>query len=232
MIFVSGLSYSVHSGYILYDLDLELANGSVALLQGPNGAGKSTLLKALLLPELFPGRIQCEGKALRRFADCRRYQGRCGYLGHEPGLYLDLTALENLRFFLKACGQRPSASTLDNLLVSGGLYEAKDRAVRHFSRGMQQRLGFLRLFAAQPDFLFVDEPLNALDRQGIAFFLELLEGWRRPDRLALIVSHNELDLAAIVDRFLFMRDGQIVADILRADYSKAAQSRVQNLLAG
>lgn len=230
MITVRHLSYSLGGRFILYDIELTLLAGSVSLLQGANGAGKSTLLKAMLLPDLFPDVFLLDGKPLRRYSDCRSFSARSGYLGHEPGLYMDLTALENLNFFLGLRGLRPAKDSLLLHLEEAGLSGALHLPVRFFSRGMQQRLGFLRLFLSRPDFLFIDEPLNSLDANGVAFFLSLVKGWQREDRVALIVSHSEQEIRPLADRFLFMRSGQLIADIAKDRYRGAVREKALSLL--
>ncbi|MBE7438049.1 MAG: ABC transporter ATP-binding protein [Spirochaetales bacterium] len=230
MISIRHLSYSLGGRFLLYDIDLTLSLGSISLLQGANGAGKSTLLKAMLLPDLFPDVFLLGGRPLRHYSDCQAMRSRCGYLGHEPGLYLDLTAVQNLNFFLGLCGQKISRKALLVHLEEAGLEGTWNRPVRYFSRGMQQRLGFLRLFLCEPDFLFIDEPLNSLDRSGVSFFLNCLQRWKREDRLALLVSHSDEELLPVVDRFLFMRNGQLVADLKKEQYTAAVREKAFALI--
>jgi heme exporter protein A len=160
----SGLGRRFGSKRVLRDLDLELAEGGFLLVTGPNGSGKSTLL-ALLAGLLAP----TEGTL-----DVDLPRGRIGYLAHEPLVYGELTALENLDLYGRLYRVRERRETIGALLERFGLWEARHQRVGSFSRGMQQRLALCRVLLHDPALLLLDEPYSALDSSAQGLVDELL----------------------------------------------------------
>ncbi|MBD0291247.1 MAG: ABC transporter ATP-binding protein, partial [Thermoleophilia bacterium] len=147
---------------VIRDLDLDVAAGECMLVVGPNGAGKSTLL-ALLAGLLAPTAGTLDVAVARRDV---------GYLAHEPLLYRELTALENLELYGRLYRVRERRERIGMLLERFGLWEARRERVGALSRGMAQRLALARALLHEPRLLFLDEPHSALDRAGA----ELLDG--------------------------------------------------------
>lgn len=219
----------------LESFDLALAAGDLGCVLGPNGAGKSTLLSALSTsrpPER--GEILHENVALRSGGQRRAYLAGIGYLGHDPGLIYDFTARENLNFFASLYG-RPSAGPravpdVDRLLERTGLAARKDEPARNFSRGLKQRLGLCRVFLNAPQIVLLDEPLTGLDRAGVEVLRRLLIDHRAAGGVALLATHDDEPFREIATRFLFIRDGRLVADIPRERYDAAARAKAEALL--
>ncbi|MDQ3669245.1 MAG: ABC transporter ATP-binding protein, partial [Actinomycetota bacterium] len=143
-------------------LDLDVVAGDFLVVTGPNGAGKSTLL-ALLAGLLAPtrGALQVE---------LERHE--VGYLAHEPLLYRELTALENLDFFGRLYRVPERRERIGMLLERFGLWDARRERVGAFSRGMAQRLALCRTLLHEPQLLVLDEPYAGLDSDGAS----LLDG--------------------------------------------------------
>jgi len=189
-------------------VDLEVAEGECLAVLGPNGAGKSTLLRALatlLRPDA--GDLAVAGHALP--AGARAVRGLVGYLGHDPLVYLDLTARQNLELFADLYGvAHPRERALD-LLQRVGLLLRAEEAVRTFSRGMAQRLGLARLLLHGPAVLLLDEPYAGLDAEGEALLdLVLAEG--RGTRTVVLVTHDVERAVGLADRALVLRAGRSV----------------------
>ena len=173
---------------MIRELDLDVARGGFLLLTGPNGSGKTTLLR-LIAGLLVPTAGDLEVELPRE---------RIGFLGHEPLVYRELTALENLDLYgrLYRVPERRERSGM--LLERFGLWEARNQRADSFSRGMLQRLALCRTLLHEPELLLMDEPFNALDAEGIELLgqqLEELRGGRTflvathdPDRLATLAS--------------------------------------------
>ena len=138
---------------VLRDLDLEVRSGEVLLVAGPNGSGKSTLL-ALMAGLLAPTEGEIE-------VDLPR--GRIGYLAHEPLVYKELSALENLDLYGRLYHVPERRETIGALLERFGLWDARHQRVGSFSRGMQQRLALCRVLLHGPELLLLDEPYSSLD---------------------------------------------------------------------
>ncbi|HZT15094.1 MAG TPA: ABC transporter ATP-binding protein [Gaiellaceae bacterium] len=154
---------------VLRGVDLEVARGAFAVVTGPNGSGKTTLLRV------------CAGLALptegELVVDAPR--ARIGYLAHEPLVYRELSALENLDMYGRLYGVPERRERIGMLLERFGLWEVRHERVATFSRGMQQRLGLCRTLLHEPGVLILDEPANALDRDGLELLQAVLEDRRR-----------------------------------------------------
>ena len=179
MIAARGLGRSFGSKRVLRDLDLDVAERDLLVVTGPNGSGKSTLL-ALCAGLLAPTRGELEVKADR---------GRIGYLAHEPLLYRELTALENLDLYGRLYRVSERRERIGMLLERYGLWEARRERVATLSRGMQQRLALCRTLLHEPDLLLLDEPYAGLDEEGV----ELLDAELRAlagARTLLLATHD------------------------------------------
>jgi heme exporter protein A len=156
MIRARGLGRSFGPKPVLRDLDLDVADHDVLVVTGPNGSGKSTLL-ALFAGLLVPTAGELEVEADR---------GRIGYLAHEPLVYRELTALENLDLYGRLYRVPERRERIGMLLERFDLWEARHERVSAFSRGMQQRLALCRALLHKPDLLLLDEPYAGLDEAG------------------------------------------------------------------
>jgi ABC-type multidrug transport system ATPase subunit len=174
-----GLGRSFGAKAVLRDLDLDVAERDLLVVTGPNGSGKSTLL-ALCAGLLAPTRGELEVRAER---------GRIGYLAHEPLVYRELTALENLDLYGRLYRVPERRERIGMLLERYGLWEARRQRVATFSRGMQQRLALCRTLLHEPDLLLLDEPYAGLDEEGV----ELLDGELRAlagARTLVLATHD------------------------------------------
>jgi heme exporter protein A len=180
-----GLGRAYGERVVLRDVTLTVPQGATLAVFGPNGAGKTTLLRilaTLLRPHAGSARVL--GRELPREGWAVR--GRLGFLGHQPLLYRDLTARENLQFHARLHGVAPErvAALLD--LV--GLRARADEPVRTLSRGMAQRVAICRASLHEPELLLLDEPLANLD-PGAAEAVEPLIG-RNAGPARVVISHD------------------------------------------
>ena len=186
MISARSLGRSFGVKRVLRDLDLDVAERDLLLVTGPNGSGKSTLL-ALCAGLLAPTQGELDVAVER---------GRIGYLAHEPLLYRELSALENLDLYGRLYRVRERRERIGMLLERYGLWEARGERVATFSRGMQQRLALCRALLHEPDLLLLDEPYAGLDEEGGALLdceLEALAG----SRTLLLATHDPGRVAAL-----------------------------------
>ena len=149
----------------LRPLDFELERGGFLVVTGANGSGKTTLLR------LVTGLAAPTGGELEVSAD----RGGLGYLGHEPLLYRDLTALENLDLYGRLYRVPERRERAGMLLERFGLWDVRAERVASYSRGMVQRLALCRALLHDPELLVLDEPFTALDAEGA----DLLDRWLR-----------------------------------------------------
>ena len=164
---------------VLRGVSFELASGGALIVTGPNGAGKTTLLR-MLVGLAIPTRGSLEVTVER---------ARVGFVGHEPLVYRELTALENLDLYGRLYRVAERRERIGMLLERYGLWDARNQRVSGYSRGMTQRLALCRALLHEPELLVLDEPHSALDAEGAGLLdgeLGALAGSR-----SLVVSTHE-----------------------------------------
>ena len=202
--------------WILRDVQLEIGAGQFCSIFGPNGAGKSTLLRILAtLSAPTSGRVSVRGLDLVR--DAAQVRRLIGYVAHQPMLYADLSAGENLAFFARLYGVPEAEARIDSLLKSVDLRQRRDDLVRTFSRGMLQRLALARALLADPPILLLDEPDDGLDPQAVEQLPALLAG----ERTVLMISHHLARGFNMATRVVLLAQGRVVFDTPTRDISIA-----------
>lgn len=193
----------------LAGVDLQVEEGEMFGLIGHNGAGKTTLFKMMLglLPATL-GDISIGGKPIRGAA-FREVRRTIGYLPESLALYDNLTGLETLHFFARLKGA--DLTECPALLDRVGLAAAAGQRVWGYSKGMRQRLGFAQALLGSPRLLFLDEPTNGLDPQGILEFYRILADLRRVGVTVVLTSHILAEIQQRVDRLALLRAGRIQA---------------------
>lgn len=190
-------------------VDLRVPRGQLFGLIGHNGAGKSTLFK-LVLGLITPssGRLRVNGCEVggRDFREARR---SIGYLPENLVLYDNLSGLETLQFFARLKGA--PASQCETLLARVGLHGAARRAVREYSKGMRQRLGFAQALLGSPRLLLLDEPTTGLDPSAIRDFYAQLDALRAEGVTLVISSHILAELQQRVDALAMLGNGRVRA---------------------
>jgi heme exporter protein A len=164
---------------VIWEVSLAVGPGEIVALVGSNGAGKTTLLR------LLAGLAAPTGGELDVQAD----RSELGFLAHEPLVYRELTALENLELYGRLYRVPDRRERTGMLLERFGLWRARNERAGTFSRGMLQRLALCRTFLHEPALFLLDEPFAALDAEGAELLArELME--RRPGRTAVIATHD------------------------------------------
>jgi heme exporter protein A len=171
---------------VLAGVDLAVPAGGFAVVTGPNGSGKTTLLR-VLAGLAAPTRGVLEVNADR---------AQLGYLGHEPLVYRELTALENLDLYGRLYRVAERRERIGMLLERFGLWDARSERVSTYSRGMTQRLALCRALLHDPELILLDEPYSALDEEGADLLdreLETLAG----ARTLVVATHDPQRLARL-----------------------------------
>lgn len=213
----------------LQDIDLQVRTGEIVALLGPNGAGKSTLLRVLAtLTQPTFGAIEVTGWRLpQQGAEAR---ARIGYVGHQPLLYADLSAAQNLAFFARLYGIEKAGRRIDQLLSKFGLEARRSEPVRNFSRGMQQRLAIARALLHKPAVLLLDEPHSGLDREAAIILDKLLRAQAKGGAAILLATHDLNRVLGLAQRVEVLAAGRLVASLpkskLTANQLPVAYDRV------
>jgi heme exporter protein A len=204
---------------VLKGMDFEVERGEFVGLLGPNGAGKTTFLRILSsLSRPTLGDVRVAGYRLPQQAAAVRR--RLGVLSHQPLLYGDLTAEENLRFYGKMYAVEDINGRMDEVLSLVGLAQRRDDLVRTYSRGMQQRLAIARSVIHDPDILLLDEPYTGLDQDASAMLDEVLKKIAAQGRTVVMTSHDLARAAELASRFDVLSRGVIAASARREDIPK------------
>src|SRR3954463_15734958 len=218
---LAGLGRAYGERPALSGVPLTLEPGRTLAVFGANGAGKTTLLRilaTLLRPHAGAARVL----GLQLPKEAWKARGRIGLLAHEPLLYRDLSARENLRFHARLHDvplQRGEA-----LLDAVGLARRADEPVRDLSRGLAQRRAIGRAVLHEPELLLLDEPLANLD-PAAAETVDGLIG--RPAGLArVLISHDVEAGLAEADQVLGLRGGR---SVLLAGASEVGVSDVRGI---
>jgi ABC-type multidrug transport system ATPase subunit len=180
----AGLEKDYGEKRVLRGLDFELERGGFLVVTGANGAGKTTLLRlcaGLAIPT--GGTLEVEPE-----------RGAIGFLGHEPLVYLELTALENLDLYGRLYRVPERRERIGMLLERFGLWESRGERAAKLSRGQLQRLALCRSLLHKPELLILDEPFTGLDEAGAELLDRELAGMR--ERRTILVATHDPDRVA------------------------------------
>jgi heme exporter protein A len=201
---VEGLARHFGEREALSDVSLSLSEGQTLVVFGPNGAGKTTLLRVLAtLLRPHAGAVRVLGFSLP--AEAWAVRGRVGLLGHEPLLYRELTAHENLRFHARLHGV--GEERVRELLAAVAMGARAHEPLRTLSRGMVQRVAVARAVLHDPELLLLDEPNSNLDPAAVELVMPLIGCGAR--RTRVICSHDPSGGLAEADVVLGLRAGRL-----------------------
>lgn len=208
---------------VLKGVDFRAESGEFVVLLGPNGAGKTTFLRILAsLSGPSSGEVRIAGYGLPRMSGTVRRI--VGFVSHQPLLYGDLTAEENLRFYSRLYGMEKCKTRIAELLALVGLDGCGRDLVRNYSRGMQQRLAISRAILHDPELLLLDEPYTGLDQKAEIILDRVLQEMMSRDRTIVMASHNLERGVKLASRIDILAHGVI-------DYSKSRDKLDADMLA-
>jgi heme exporter protein A len=181
--------------HVLRGVSLQLRGGEILQLTGSNGAGKTTLLRLLCgLAHPEEGKVFWRGEDVRK--NLHGFHSEMAYVGHEPPLKADLTARENLRYWVGV--RRPlKAADIDKALDEVGADEWRDRAVRTLSAGQRRRVALAGLALLGVPLWLLDEPTTNLDTAGQILVTRMLEAHVARGGLAVAAVHHDLGVSGV-----------------------------------
>jgi ABC-2 type transport system ATP-binding protein len=204
----TSLSFSYRKNQAVFEhLHLKVPEHSIYGFLGPNGAGKTTLMRILLgLIRGYSGEVNIAGTTLK--SNPYELYRKIGSLIEQPSLYLHLSARENLEIYrhLFGCPKQ----NIEDVLQLVKLKNAGQKNVRQFSLGMKQRLGIAIALLHEPEILFLDEPINGLDPEGILETRELINHLNKSRGTSIFISSHLLsELEKTVSHFGILHQGKL-----------------------
>lgn len=207
-----GLQKSYRGKLVVDDVSIHIPKGSIYGFVGPNGAGKSTVMK-MILNLIYPesGEVRLFGEKVTDHS----YEifKRVGSIIENPYFYEKMTARQNLQLHCEYMGF-PNKERIDEVLQMVHLQNVEEKQIRHYSLGMKQRLAIARAILTHPEFLMLDEPINALDPEGIREMRNLFLRLNREEGTTIFISSHilsEVDLLA--DRIGVIRNGKLLTEV-------------------
>lgn len=192
---------------ILSNISLQLQGGHIYGFVGENGSGKTMLFRALSgLMSITSGSVSLDEKILRQDI---AVLPSLGIVLEQAGLYPELTGFENLAY-LASLTHRIGANEIRRALIRVGLDPDDKRTYRKYSLGMKQRLVIAQAVMERPDIIMLDEPTNALDRDGVEKIRNLILEEKQRGALILLASHNTEDINLLADKVFELQNGRII----------------------
>jgi sodium transport system ATP-binding protein len=208
---VEGLAKRFGRVEAVRDVSFRAADGCITGLLGPNGAGKSTTLRILYTAlAADAGRALVDGIDVG--ADPLGVRRRIGVLPHGAGIYPQLTARENVRYFgeLHGLSGAALARRVDELVEQLGMGEFADRRAKGFSQGQRTKVALARALVHSPPNVILDEPTNGLDVMATRALRELIRELRTRGHCVLFSSHVMQEVAALCDEIVIVDHGRVV----------------------
>jgi len=192
---------------VLDHLSLTIEDGDFCVVVGANGAGKTTLLRILAtLVRPDAGQIRFGGELSTEMLSARR---KIGYVGHQPMFYMDLTAIENLEHYARLYQLSSPDERAMEAIQSAGLMTHRQKPVRIFSRGMQQRLSIARALLHGPSILLLDEPYTGLDQEAASILDQTLRDFHCAGRVILVAAHRPQRMIPLATHVAWLKGGVI-----------------------
>jgi ABC-2 type transport system ATP-binding protein len=249
MIKISKLAKSYDKQKVVDNLSLQIKTGEIFGFLGPNGAGKTSTMKMIVgLNKPDSGKVEIGGKTLDKIESRRRI----GYMPEDPYFYDHLSAAEFLTFMKELFSRQPTRKNprskiqnpkespntkyqmpntplaqLNDLLAMVGLQDVGKKPIAEFSKGMKQRLGLAQALVNDPDYIFLDEPLDGLDPIGRLEFKKILLDLKKQGKTIFFNSHILADVEEICDQIGIVNQGKLIysGDIKSFTKGKSLEKR-------
>lgn len=196
----------IKGNVILDNVSLSLHSGMIYGLQGPNGSGKTMLMRLVSgLIRATSGEVRIDGQLLGKEMD---FPHSIGLLIETPAFLPNHTGLKNLEL-LAQIKNEIGAEDVRNAIQRVGLNPDDKRTFRRYSLGMKQRLGIASAIMEKPDILILDEPINALDENGVEQICEIIKEERDRGALIIMACHDAQILESMADEIYSIYEGKV-----------------------
>lgn len=206
-IVIDHLKKQIKQNIVLEDINLKLEGGRIYGLQGKNGCGKTMLMRCiagLVLPTA--GTIAINGKVLHRDISLPE---SIGVLIENPSFLADYSGYHNLKM-LASLKRKVSGEEINEVLQLVGLEGAEKKKFGEYSLGMKQRLGMAAAIMGKPDIIILDEPINAIDEEGVEQLRRVILELKTVDRIIIVACHDKEEMNIFADEVIHMKNGRIV----------------------
>lgn len=203
---ISNVTKTIKKAVILDNINMELESGKVYGLRGSNGSGKTMLMRAvcgLIIPEM--GEINIDGDILGKDIS---FPKSVGALIENPSFISSYTGFKNLKL-LASIQNKISDDAIRKALKAVGLNPDDKRTFKKYSLGMKQRLGIACAIMESPDIIILDEPVNALDDNGIELVRDILKEQKERGALIILACHDKQELQYLSDEIFEIYEGKI-----------------------
>lgn len=203
---VKNISKSFKNAQVLKSVSLEVEEGTICGLVGLNGSGKTVLMKAIcgfLLPD--EGEVLVRGKRIGKDCD---FPENVGAIIENPGFSQFISGFKNLKNLASIQNKIDDEKIRDTMRLVGLDPDSK-KWVSKYSLGMRQRLGIAQAIMEDQDILILDEPMNGLDKQGVADVRKILLELKEQGKTIILASHNMSDIDILCDKVYEMDAGEI-----------------------
>lgn len=204
MISIENLNKQFKNQLVLNNINVKFSNGHIYGIIGRNGSGKTVLLKCIcgfLKPTT--GVISVNHKIVGKDID---FPENVGFIIETPGFLLNYSGYKNLRY-LASIRKKIDSNEIKESMSLVGLDSADKKHVGKYSMGMRQRLGIAQAIMEKPDILVLDEPMNALDKNGVEEMRRLFLKMKSEGKLILLTSHNREDIEILCDEVYEVEEG-------------------------
>ena len=204
MISIENLNKQFKNQLVLNNINVKFSNGHIYGIIGRNGSGKTVLLKCIcgfLKPTT--GVISVNHKIVGKDID---FPENLGFIIETPGFLLNYSGYKNLKY-LASIREKIDSNEIKESMSLVGLDSADKKHVGKYSMGMRQRLGIAQAIMEKPDILVLDEPMNALDKNGVEEMRRLFLKMKSEGKLILLTSHNREDIEILCDEVYEMEEG-------------------------
>lgn len=220
MITVNNIHKQFGSQPVLSGMSFTVKKGSIVGLLGPNGSGKTTMIR-LLNGVIQPEQGTMEINGFNPLNDGNVIRQMSGIVTEGAGLYHEMSGEDNLLFFSQIYGVRNAKKRVYELLEDFDLYAHRQKKVGTYSTGMKKRLALAKALLHKPKLLFLDEPTNGLDPDGIRDVMKYLTKLNKTEQTTIIIcSHVLQQLEDICHSYVFMEKGSVLAQGTRQQLEK------------